>query len=94
MSVWANFADIYLRGMRDRSMLGAGNPANWLVNSRRTRQTGFCRNLFHFSQREKIVQVTYQFKFFTLRFVSRKKLKKKFVLTNNFFFFVNQSNPL
>ena len=49
MSVWANFADTYLRGMRDRSTyakrngIGAGNPANWLVNSRRKRQTGFCR---------------------------------------------------
>ena len=46
MSMWANFADIYLRGMRDRSMQsgtelhGAGNPANWLVNSKQTCLTG------------------------------------------------------
>ena len=33
-----------------------------------------------------MVQVTHQFKFFTLRFVSRKKVKKKFVLTKFFFF--------
>ena len=25
-----------------RNGIGAGNPANWLVNSTRTRQTGFC----------------------------------------------------
>ena len=47
MSVWVDFADIYIRGMRDRSMPGGKgivgrNPANLFVNSRRTRQTGFC----------------------------------------------------
>ena len=29
-----------------------------------------------------IVQITHQFKFFTLRFLSRKNVEKKFVLTN------------
>ena len=42
MSAWANFADIYLWGMRYRSMRG-GTELAGLVNSRRTRQTGFCR---------------------------------------------------
>ena len=46
-----------------RNGIGAGNPANWLVNSSRARQTGFC-SFDHaitgamyliFSQREKIV---------------------------------------
>ena len=45
MSVRANFVVIYLQGMPDRGMqsgTGMGNPANWLVNSWRTKQTGFC----------------------------------------------------
>ena len=44
MSVWVNFKDIYLREMRDkyakRNGVGAGNPANWLVNSKQTCLTG------------------------------------------------------
>ena len=39
-----------------------------------------------------IVQVTYQFKFFSLSFLSRKKVKKKFVLTNKNFF--RNFNPI
>jgi len=48
MSGGVNSVDIYLQGKLDRSMyakwngIRAGNPANWLVNSRRTRETGFC----------------------------------------------------
>ena len=47
MSVLVNFADIYILGMRDRSMRGGKdivgrNPGNLFVNSRGTRQTGFC----------------------------------------------------
>ena len=41
MSVWANFADIYYAWQKyaKRNGIGAENPANWLVNSRRTSQT-------------------------------------------------------
>ena len=51
MFVQANFADIYLQGMSDRSMHGktstgiftgncTGKPANWLVNGKQTCVTG------------------------------------------------------
>ena len=36
--------------------------------------------------RVSIVQITHQFKFFTLRFLSRQNVENKFVLTNKFFF--------
>ena len=42
MSVWANFADIYnftgnaWQKYAKRNGIGAGNPANWLVNSKQT----------------------------------------------------------
>ena len=39
-----------------------------------------------------IVQITHQFKFFTLRFLSRKNVEKKFVLTNKTFF--HNFNPI
>ena len=48
MYVRANYADVYLREMGDRTVqrgteiAGEGNLANWFVNSRRTRQTPFC----------------------------------------------------
>ena len=92
-----NFADIYLEGMRDRSMqsgteLARENPANWLVNSRKTRQTGFSgfdhaitgAIYFNFHKGKKsrlsIAQITDQFKFFqfTVRFLSRNDVEKKF----------------
>ena len=42
MSVSANFADIYAwQKNAMRSGIDAKNPANWLVNSKRTRQSGF-----------------------------------------------------
>ena len=80
-----------------RNGIGTGNPANWLVNSRRTRQTGFCGFdhaitvaiyfTFHNGKKSSLdcpsytsIQVSH------LRFLSRKKVKKKFVLTNKFFF--------
>ena len=62
MCVQANFADIYLRGMRDRSMRSGTelareiqlteqeNKANWFSWFRPRHHW---RNLFHFSQREK-----------------------------------------
>ena len=67
MSVGANFADIYLRGMRDRSM-GSGTELAWEIQLTDWSTPGeqgklvfvvwtrhHCRNLLHFSQREKIV---------------------------------------
>ena len=39
-----------------------------------------------------IVQMTHQFKFFTLRFLSRQNVENKFVLTSNFFF--RNFNPI
>ena len=74
---------------------------NWRgKSSRRTRQTGFCgfdhaitgAIYFTFDNGKSclaIVQIRVspnQFKFFTLRFLSRKNLEKKLVLTNKIFF--------
>ena len=101
MSVRANFADIYLRGMRDRSMRGETELAReiQLTDWSTAREKGkmvfvvsTTRSLAQFislfttgKNRLYIVQITDQFKFFTLRFLSRKNVEKKFVLTNNFF---------
>ena len=65
-----------------RNRIGAGNPGKLILWFRPRHHW---RNLFHFSQRKNclsIVQITHQLKFFTLRFLSRKKAAKKFVLTN------------
>ena len=65
MCVWANFADIYLRGMRDRSMRSGTELAreiqltDWSTAGEEgklvfvVRPRHHWRNLFHFSQREK-----------------------------------------
>ena len=91
-----HFADIYYRGcvteVCEAEGISAGNAANWLVKSRRIRQTGFCDSgaiYFTFLNGKKclsIVQITDKFKFFILRSLSRKDEEKKFVLTNNIFF--------
>ena len=102
VSVWANFADIYLRGMRDKSVRGGKEFAreiqliDWstageqgklvFVVSTTPLLSQFISLFTKGKDRLSIVQVTHQFKFFTLRFVSRKQVKKKFVLTNKFFF--------
>ena len=91
MSEQANFANICLQGMRDRNMRSVtelgweiqGNCFLWF------RPHHHWCNLFHFSQRESrfsIVQITHQLKFFTLRFLLRRKVEKKFVLTNKIVF--------
>ena len=101
MSVWANFTDIYLRGMRDRSMRSKTELArkiqltDWSTAGEQGKLVFVVSTTHSLSQfislfttgknRLSVVQVTHQFKFLTLRFVSRKKVKKKFVLTNNFF---------
>ena len=108
MSVWANFADIYLWGMRDKSMRDrtelareiqltdwstAGEQGKLVFVVSTTPSLAQFISLFTTGKnRLQIVQVTHQFKFFTLRFLSRKKVKKKFVLTNNFFF--RNFNPI
>ena len=102
MSVQANFADIHLRGMRDRSMRSetelareiqltdwstAGEKGKLVFLVSTTPSLSQCISLFTTGKnRLWIVQVTRQFKFFSLRFLSRKKVKKKFVLTNKNFF--------
>ena len=102
MSVWANFADIYLRGIRDRSMESGMELAreiqltDWSTAGEQGKLifvvptkpslvqfiSLFTTGKNHLS----IVQITHQFKFFTLRFLSRKNIEKKFVLTNKNFF--------
>ena len=89
MLVWANFADIYLRGMRDRSMRSgtelareiqltdwstAGEQGKLVFVVSTTPSLSQFISLFTTGKNHlSIVQVTHQFKFFTLRFVSRKK---------------------
>ena len=108
MSVRANFAVIYLRGMRDRSMRSGTELAreiqltDWSTAAEQGKQVflvSITPSLAQFvslfttgKNRLYIVQVTHQFKFFTLRFASRKKVKKKFVLTDKFFF--RNFNPI
>ena len=104
MSVRANFADICLRRMRDRSMRSGTELAreiqvtDWSTAGEEGKlvfvvlTTPSLVQFISLFTTEKnplsIVQITYQFKFFTLRFLSRKKVEKKFVLTNKFFFLV------
>ena len=95
MSVRANFADIYLRGMRDRSMRSRTELAleiqltDWstageqgklvFVVSTKQSLAQFISLFSSGKSRLSIVQITHQFKFFTLRFLSRKSVEKKFV---------------
>ena len=108
MSVRANFADIYLLGMRDRSVRRltklareiqltdwstAGKQGKLVLVVSTTPSLAQCISFFTTGKnRLWIVQVTHQFKFFSLRFLSRKKVKKKFVLTNKNFF--RNFNPI
>ena len=102
MSVRANFADIYLRRMRDRSMRGGTELAreiqltDWSTAGERgelafvvstTQSLAQSISLFRTGKnRLSIIEITHQFKFLTLRFLSRENVEKKFVLTNKFFF--------
>ena len=102
MSVLANFADIYLRRMRDRSMRGGTELAReiQLTDWSTARERGelafvvsttpsLAQSISLFTtgkNRLSIVQITHQFKFFTLRFLSRENVEKKFVFTNKIFF--------
>ena len=100
MSVWANFADIYLRGMRDRSVRSGTELAReiQLTDWSTAREQGklvfvvsikpslaqFISLFTAGKNRLSIIQMTRQFKFFTLRFLSRKKRRKEIVLTKTF----------
>ena len=100
MSVRANFADIYLRGMRDRRMRSeteltqeiqltdwstAGEQGKLVFVVSITPSLAQFISLFTLGKnRFSIVQITHLFKFFTSRFLSRKNVEKKFVVTNNF----------
>ena len=102
MSVRANFADTYLRGMRDRSMRSgmelareiqltdrstAGEQGKLVfVVSTKLSLAQFISLLTTGKHPLSIVQMTHQFKFSTLRFLSRKNVEKKFVLTNKICF--------
>ena len=106
--VWANFADIYLRGMRDRSMRSgtelareiqltdwstAGEQGKLVFVVSTTPSLAQFISLFTTGKnRLSIVQITHEFKFFTLRFLSRKNAEKKFALTHQFFF--RNFNPI
>ena len=100
MCVQANFADIYLRGMRDRSMRSgtelareiqltdwatAGEQGKLVFVVSTTPSLAQFISLFTTGKnRLSIAQITDQFKFFTLRFLSRKNVEKKFLSTNFF----------
>ena len=78
-----------------RNGIGAGNPAN---NSKRTRQTGFYRFdhaitsaiyfTLHNGKKSSLDRPNYTSiqVYHILRFMSRKNVKKKFILTNKIFF--------
>ena len=104
MSERENFADIHLRGMHDTSMRSGTKLARKIqVNSKRTWHTGFCRFdraiigaiyfTFHHGKKSSLDRPKYtSIQVFTLRFLSRKNVKKKFVLTNKIFF--RNFNPI
>ena len=97
MSVRANFVDIYLQGMRDRSIRGGTElareiqPTDWSTAGEQ-RKVSTKPSLVQFislfttgKSRLLIVQITDEFKFFTIRFLSRQIVENKFVLTNKIF---------
>ena len=98
-NAWQNYAK--------RKGIGAGNPANWLVNSRRTRQTGFCgfdhaitgAIYFTFNNGKKSsVDLTNYTSIQIFHFkipVKKKNVENKFVLRDkNFFRTFNPIRPL
>ena len=68
------------------------NKANWFLWFRPRHHWRKFISLFTTGKnRLSIVQITHEFKFFTLRFLSSKNLEKKFLLTN---FFFRNFNPI
>ena len=103
MSLRTKFADLYLQGIRDRSIRGgtalareiqltvwstAGEQGKLVfVVSTKPSLAQFISLFTTGKNRLSVVQITHQCKFFTLRFLSKKKnVEKKFVLTNKIFF--------
>ena len=107
MSVRVNFADILLRGMHDRSMLSGTELvreiqlSDWSTAGEQGKlffvvltESSLAQFISLFTtgkNRLSIVQVTHCL-IFTLRFLSRKNVEKKFVLTNKNFF--RNLNPI
>ena len=101
-SVWANVADIYLRGMRDRSMQSgtelarefqltdwstAGEQGKLVFMVSTTPSLAQFISLFTTGKKSSLDRPSYtSIQVFTLRFLSRKKVNKKFVLTDKIFF--------
>ena len=102
MCVQANFADIYLRGMRDRSMRSKTELAreiqltDWSAAGEEGKLVfvvsttpSLAQFISHFTTGKKssFDRLNYRsIRVFTLRFLSRKNLEKKFLLTNKIFF--------
>ena len=102
------FVDTYSKGMRDRSMRSGKELAreiqltDWsaageqdelvFVVSTKPSLAQLISLHIRGKNRLSIVQITYQFKCFTLRFLSRKKVVKKLVLTDKLFF--HRFNPI
>ena len=92
MSVRANFADIYLPGMGHRSMRSGTELAreiqltDWSTAGEQGKlvfavstKPSLAQFILLFTTRKNrlsIVEITHQFKFFTLRFLSRKRRKE------------------
>ena len=104
MCVQANFADIYLRGMRDRSMRSGTELAREIQLTDWSTAGEQGKLVFVVSTTPSLAQFislfttgkksSFEFfKFFTLRFLSRKNVEKKFLLTN-FFRSLNQIRRL
>ena len=98
-SGWNLMPTIYLRGMRERGMRSGTElareiqPNDWSTarEQDKFRSSHHRRNLFHFSQREKIV-FTWSKLHINTSFLSRKNVEKKFILTTKIFF--RNFNPI
>ena len=101
MSVLANFADIYLWRMRDRSMQSrtelageiqvtdwstAGEQGKLVFVVSTTPSLAQFISLFTTEKKSSFNRPNYTSIQVFLRFLSRKNVEKKFILTNNFFF--------
>ena len=102
MCVQANFADIYLRGMRDRSMPSgtelapeiqltdwstAGEQGKLVFVVSTTPSLAQFISLFTTGKKSSFDRLNYRsIQVFDLRFLSRKNVEKKFLLTNKIFF--------
>ena len=102
MSVQANFVVIYLQGMPDRGMQSGTELAweiqltDWSTAGEQSKlvfvvstKPSLAQFISLFTMGKNcllIVQITHQFKFFTLRFLSRQNVQNKIALTKQNFF--------